>query len=118
MARMKGHDKLAKILGMILTRLNTGERLCLPELASEFNVSERTLQRYLNSRLGYRPIEREGATYFINLRFLGRQSAKDISALLSGMRVELLFPCNCHSAPESLLQFTFKCLVQRALSFQ
>ncbi len=93
MARMKEHDKLAKRLGMILTRFNTGERLHLPELASEFNVSERTLQRDLNSRLSYLPIEREGATYFINPKFLGRQSAKDVLALFSGMGLEPLFPC-------------------------
>ncbi|MBN8147871.1 DeoR family transcriptional regulator, partial [Vibrio vulnificus] len=58
---MKEHDTLAKRLGIILTRLNTGARLYLEELSREFGVSERTLQRDFNERLNYLPIQREGA---------------------------------------------------------
>ena len=56
------HDTLAKRRGLILTRLNTGERLTLANLSMEFNVTQRTLQRDFNERLNYLPIEREGST--------------------------------------------------------
>lgn len=48
---MHTHDTLAKRLGLILTRLNTGERLSLAMLSREFGVTERTLQRDFNERL-------------------------------------------------------------------
>jgi predicted DNA-binding transcriptional regulator YafY len=92
MRRMREHDKLAKRLGMILTRLNTGEHLHLEDLVIEFNVSERTLQRDFNERLDYLPIEREGATYFLDPKVLGRQSAKNISILVINMGLDNLFP--------------------------
>lgn len=57
---MEEHDKLAQRLGMILTKLNAGEHLQIASLAQEFNVSERTIQRDLNKRLSYLPLEREG----------------------------------------------------------
>ena len=42
------HQKLAFRLSDILTRLNEGRRLSVSELAEEFKVSERTIQRDLN----------------------------------------------------------------------
>lgn len=92
MRRMKEHDKLAKRLGIILTRLNTGEKLYLEELAREFNVSERTLQRDFNERLNYLPIERIGACYFLDPKVLGRQSNRDFLPTLMNMGLDSLFP--------------------------
>lgn len=86
------HDTLAKRLGMILTRLNTGERLSLSALAREFNVTERTLQRDFNERLNYLPIEREGSTYFIDPKYLGRQRKSDIKPLLEMLGLSKIFP--------------------------
>ncbi|HAV1331800.1 TPA: WYL domain-containing protein [Vibrio parahaemolyticus] len=88
---MKEHDKLAKRLGIILTRLNTGERLYLEELSREFGVSERTLQRDFNERLNYLPIQREGACYFLDPKFLGRQTHNELSLLLLSMGFDTLF---------------------------
>ena len=59
---MAEHDTLAQRLGVILTKLNHGQRLVISELAHEFNVSPRTIQRDLNVRLAYLPLEREGQT--------------------------------------------------------
>ncbi|WP_239413645.1 YafY family protein [Photobacterium sp. OFAV2-7] len=89
---MKEHDKLAKRLGIILTRLNTGEKLYLEELSREFNVSERTLQRDFNERLNYLPIERIGACYFLDPKVLGNQSGRELSILLLNMGLDNLFP--------------------------
>ncbi|WP_047046288.1 helix-turn-helix transcriptional regulator [Vibrio mexicanus] len=89
---MEKHDKLGKRLGIILTRLNTGERLYVADLSREFGVSERTVQRDFNNRLNYLPIEREGANYWIKPSFLGRLSNTDIKRMLTNMGVRELYP--------------------------
>ncbi len=86
------HDTLAKRLGIILTRLNTGESLTLSVLAREFNVTERTLQRDFNERLAYLPIEREGSTYFLDPTYLGRQGKTDIKPILDMLGLSKIFP--------------------------
>lgn len=86
------HDTLAKRLGLILTRLNTGERLTLANLSMEFNVTQRTLQRDFNERLNYLPIEREGSTYFIDVKYLGRQGKQDIKPVLEMLGLSSIFP--------------------------
>ena len=58
---MHEHDKIAQRLGMLLTRLYSGEKLHLHELAAEYNVTLRTLQRDFNERLSYLPIESQPA---------------------------------------------------------
>lgn len=50
------HDTIATRLALILTKLNNGERFTIEELADEFNVNVRTIQRDLNERLSYIPI--------------------------------------------------------------
>ncbi len=44
------HDKLSTRLTQILQKLNSGESLSLDDLANEFNVSLRTIQRDINER--------------------------------------------------------------------
>jgi len=45
------HDKLATRLTQRLIKLNQGEKLSPAELAKEFDVSLRTIQRDLNERV-------------------------------------------------------------------
>ena len=45
------YDKILTRLTTILQRLNDGEALSVTELANEFNVSSRTIQRDFNERL-------------------------------------------------------------------
>ena len=40
----KEHDKIGIRLGLIITKLNNGERFTAEELADEFNVNVRTIQ--------------------------------------------------------------------------
>jgi predicted DNA-binding transcriptional regulator YafY len=42
------YDTIATRLGIILNKLNSGERFSVDELAQEFNVSKRTIQRDIN----------------------------------------------------------------------
>jgi len=53
------YDTILTRLTIILSRLNDGEALSVTELAKEFNVSERTIQRDLNERLISFPIYQE-----------------------------------------------------------
>lgn len=56
MAYKHDYDKILTRLTIILARLNDGEALSVKELAEEFNVSTRTLQRDLNERLSAFPV--------------------------------------------------------------
>jgi len=51
MAYKHDYDTILTRLTIILSRLNDGEALSVKELAEEFNVSERTIQRDFNERL-------------------------------------------------------------------
>lgn len=86
------HDTLAKRLGIILTRLNTGESLSLANLSQEFNVTERTLQRDFNERLAYLPIERNGSKYYLDPKYLGRLGKSDIRPILEELGLSTIFP--------------------------
>lgn len=84
----EGHDKLAVRLASILMHLNDGKRFSIDELATEFNVDARTIQRDLNERLSFMPIKKEDGKYFLEPFALGKLSFKDIEnfAALSGIR--------------------------------
>jgi len=51
MAYKHDYDRILTRLTIILSRLNDGEALSVTELAKEFNVSDRTIQRDFNERL-------------------------------------------------------------------
>lgn len=55
---MKSYDKTLTRLILILTKLSNDERPTIKELAKEFSVGERTLQRDVYERLAYFPIEK------------------------------------------------------------
>lgn len=59
MAYKHDYDKILTRLTIILSRLNSGEALSEKELAIEFNVSTKTLQRDFNERLISFPIYKE-----------------------------------------------------------
>ncbi len=83
---------LAERIAAILTALNAGETLNLEDLANEFTVSKRTIQRDINSRLAFLPLKRNGNEISLDSSGLGRLSVQDIRnfACLSG--VDELFP--------------------------
>ncbi len=60
MNRSHDYDRILTRLTLILQRLYEGETLGVTELAEEFNVSTKTIQRDFNERLARFPIEKEG----------------------------------------------------------
>lgn len=89
---METHDKLGQRLGLILTKLNSGERVDIDALADEFNVSTRTIQRDLNQRLAYLPIEHQGKSYWLMTASLGKRSNRDIRNFARILDIEEMFP--------------------------
>jgi predicted DNA-binding transcriptional regulator YafY len=86
------HDKLVQRLAIILTKFNCGESISPHDLAAEFNVNVRTIQRDLNQRFSYLPLQKEDGRYKLEPSYLGQLSFSDIEkfALLAGIKG--LFP--------------------------
>lgn len=60
MAYKHDYDKTLTRLTLLLSRMNDGEALSVKEMAEEFGVSTRTIQRDLNERLGSFPVYKDG----------------------------------------------------------
>jgi len=90
--QMKQHDTIATRLSLILTKLNNAEKFTVDELAKEFNVTKRTIQRDLNERLINIPIEHKKGLYFLEARSLGKVTFNDINNLATLSGIDKMFP--------------------------
>ncbi|MBZ7964913.1 MULTISPECIES: helix-turn-helix transcriptional regulator [Campylobacter] len=116
---MKEHDKLAIRLAQILCKFNDGERLSIEELAQEFNVDARTIQRDLNERLSFMPIQKENGKYFLESFALGQLSFKDIQNFASLSGISELYPTlDQHFITDLLSQKINNVLVVKNEGFQ
>lgn len=88
----KAHDTLAQRLSLILIKLNNGERFTVVELANEFNVSARTIQRDIKERLSYIPIKKDGDYYSMASYALGKLSFEDIKSFATLSGIKNLYP--------------------------
>ncbi|MEA2047776.1 MAG: DeoR family transcriptional regulator [Campylobacterota bacterium] len=86
------HDKIGTRLGMILTRFNSGESFTVAELAEEFSVSDKTIQRDLNQRLSYFPIEKRAGRYCLEKYCLGKLNFNDIKNFATFSGLKELYP--------------------------
>lgn len=86
------HDTLVHRLSMMLLKLNQGEALDPKALAVEFGVNLRTIQRDLNSRFTYLPLEKADGRYRMATAFLGRLTHKDVQSFAALAGVQRLFP--------------------------
>ena len=67
MAKNTEHDKIAVRLTQILLKLNQGDKLDPRELAQEFQVTLRTIQRDLLERFAYLPLKKENNLFYLEL---------------------------------------------------
>lgn len=88
----KPHDTIGTRLALILTKLNNGERFSVEELAIEFSVNSRTIQRDLNERLSYIPIIKEKSYYFMDSYALGKLNYEDIKSFATLSGIKSLYP--------------------------
>lgn len=88
---MKEHDKLSTRLSQILIKFNNGDRVTIEDLAEEFGVSKRTIERDF-VRFSYLPIIKENKEYYLEDLAIGKLNFDDIKnfAIFSG--VKSLFP--------------------------
>lgn len=87
------HDPLAYRLSDMMIRLFMGEKILLSDLASEFNVSERTIYRDLHERLAMLDIECQDKRYFLSKQQHGaRLTTSDLVRFAKMTYVDRLFP--------------------------
>jgi predicted DNA-binding transcriptional regulator YafY len=86
------HESLVYRLAQILVKLNQGERLDPSALADEFGVNLRTMQRDLNVRFAYLPLQKSDGRYHLDPVYLGKLSTRDIERFASLAGVRGLFP--------------------------
>ncbi len=86
------HDKLSQRLVCIVMKLNNGERFTVKELADEFNVNERTIQRDIKDKLHFLPIEKKGKYYSLEAYALGKLSFDDIKSFATLSGIQSLYP--------------------------
>lgn len=105
------HDTLVRRLALILVKLNQGEKLNPVLLAEEFGVNLRTIQRDLNERFAYLPLEKANGLYELNPVFLGKLSSRDVAQFAGLAGVRGLFP----SLSDDFLRDIFDTRIQSAL---
>lgn len=105
------HDTLVYRLAQILLKLNQGERLDPKALADEFGVNLRTIQRDLNVRFAYLPLQKTAGRYHLDTAFLGKLTTRDIERFAGLAGVRGLFP----SLSDDFLQDIFDTRMQSAL---
>lgn len=88
----ENHETLVYRLTSILVKLNSGEKLIPADLADEFGVSIRTIQRDLNVRFSYLPLHKEGGAYRMDTAYLGKFTQLDLDKFASLAGVHGLFP--------------------------
>ena len=105
------HETLVYRLSQMLVKLNQGLKLDPKALAEEFKVNLRTIQRDLNERFAYLPLEKVDGHYRLDPTFLGKLSTKDIARFASLAGVRGLFP----SLSDDFLRDIFDDRMQGAL---
>lgn len=107
----KSHDTLVRRLAMMLVKLNQGDSLDPHELADEFGVNLRTIQRDLNDRFAYLPLHKSEGRYRLDPAFLGKFGSHDIERFASLAGIRGLFP----SFSDDFLRDIFDTRMQTAL---
>ena len=111
MSSTASHDTIVYRLSQILYLLNIGEKLDPQQLAEEFGVTLRTIQRDLNERFAYLPLQRKGKLYFLDPAFLGKLTNRDMERFASLAGIRGLFP----ALTDDFLRDIFDARIQSAL---
>lgn len=108
----KKHETLVYRLVEMLRKLNAGETLNPHDLAEEFKVNVRTIQRDLHTRLNYINLKRvENGGYKMDSSFLGKLSTRDVKNFACLAGINGLFP----TLSEDFLREVFDQRMQNAV---
>jgi len=91
-SRPSSHDKIATRLAEILIRLNNGDKLEPRQLADEFGVTLRTIQRDLLERLAFLPLAKDQQYFVLEPYYLGKLTTNDIHRFAALSGIKDLFP--------------------------
>lgn len=105
------HDTLVYRLAQMLVKLNQGEKLDPHSLAEEFAVNLRTIQRDLNLRFAYLPLEKRDGLDHLDPTLLGKLAARDVARFACLAWVRGLLP----SLSDDFLRDIFDTRMQSAL---
>ena len=86
------HELLAWRLAAILQKLNEGEILDIDQLAEEFGVHRRTIQRDLMERFAFLPLEKKDGLFYLDQAYMGRLGYRDIQRFAGIAGLSGLFP--------------------------
>ena len=88
------HERLAERLANILTKLNVGYQLSVTELAQEFHVSTRTIERDFDRLNSYLPLIQDDSSkkYSLDPVYLGRFKLQDIQNFAQISGISELYP--------------------------
>ncbi len=89
---MDSKESIAYRLSAIIIKLNAGESFSIDKLVEEFGTSKRTIQRDINERLAFLPIERSNGKISLSAIALGQLNQKDIRNFAQLCGVGELFP--------------------------
>lgn len=89
---IKDHDTLAVRLAEILKQFNEGKNLDIGQLAEQFGVHQRTIQRDLHERFAFLPIKKVNGRYSLEEFYLNKLSTSDIYNFAAIAGVKGLFP--------------------------
>lgn len=88
---IESHDKISFRIAHILVKLIRGENIKIKDLANEFNVSIRTIQRDLTQRL-HDFVEKKGQGYRLNSSIIKNLDHSDFKELVQLANLEDIFP--------------------------
>lgn len=87
------HETLANRLADILTRLNSGYRLDISQLAAEYEAHPRTIRRdFIRFEACNIPLQKEGTVYFLDPKYLGQLTFRDIQTFSQISGISHLYP--------------------------
>lgn len=105
------HETLVYRLVEMLRKLNAGETLNPNDLADEFKVNVRTIQRDLHIRFNYLRLQRVENGYKLDSSFLGKLNTRDVKNFAGLAGINGLFP----SLSEDFLREVFDQRMQNAV---
>ncbi|TCB67509.1 helix-turn-helix transcriptional regulator [Acinetobacter sp. ANC 4178] len=87
------HETLANRLAGILTKLNSGYRLDVSRLAEEYEAHPRTIRRdFIRFEACNIPLQKEGTVYFLDPKYLGQLTFRDIQIFSQISGISHLYP--------------------------
>ena len=104
---MSRNGLLAERITSILIKFNAGETCDLNDLAEEFSVNLRTIQRDINIRLAFLPLIKEGRKVSLEPSALSQLTTRDIRNFASVCGIHELFPSLDNSFITTMLSKTF-----------